>query len=200
MVCFVLEFKPGCGPHYANTVWKCFYLAVILEMYFCWMKSSGLAFLFCWHGLSSFFPMCIYVSLHVGMGIVHVCTCLWRPEVDVGTLSWFLFHLILGGRISESNPELAETLLQLAGLILCSNTLPLSSEAGTSGRPSHPFSIYVGPGDPNSGLLACMVNALTSEPFHQPLSPSTFSVYSPSSDSSSLWLKTTQCHLNYGSL
>lgn len=43
----------------------------------------------------------------------------------------------------------------------------MSFEAGIAGRPSHPCSIYVGPGDPNSGPLSYMVNALISESSHQ---------------------------------
>lgn len=39
---------------------------------------------------------------------VHVYMCIWRHEVDGGCPFWSLFHLILWGRVLESNPELAQ--------------------------------------------------------------------------------------------
>ena len=86
-----------------------------------------------------------------------------EPEFDVENHLPLLFHLIHGGRLSQSNPELIDLASPTSQFVL---GIPLSppSEAGIAGRLSCVPSICMGSGDLKLGSLCCKAGALTTEP------------------------------------
>lgn len=102
---------------------------------------------------------CMCTGVYVHVCIAHVCAwvcwmcvCsrvhMWRPKADVYSHPPSFFHVIHSGRASQAN----------LGLVLLASLLgwPLSllSQTGITGMLPSPPSIYVGPGDLNSGFHA----------------------------------------------
>ena len=87
--------------------------------------------------------MCAYVSPYVcghicvwymGQGVclhTHACVCLQMSKVMLG-IFFNLFYLIHQGRVSQSTPELADTVSLASSLLWAS--LPLLSKAGMTGE------------------------------------------------------------------
>lgn len=95
----------------------------------------------------AFFCSCAATPVSVD-AYASVSACMWRPEADVEHHPCSLFHLIRGGRLSQSHPELTDVVsfaIQIAQVIPC-----LPSEAGHN----HPVYPCVSR-DPNSSPYAC---------------------------------------------
>lgn len=110
---------------------------------------------------------------HVGVCVctcrAHVCARVCEGQrLIIGIILAFPPYL-LGGGVTQSNPELAST-AGLANQLALRTPSPLS-EAGIAGRCPCPISIYVGSEDSNSHFHACAAKDLTTEPFSS-LSPS----------------------------
>lgn len=89
-----------------------------LQTIFCLKDAFIVFFLVC---------ACVLVHVYVGAGILlHVCTCMWMPEVGVRCLSqWlFLLHLTYWSRISLWNQRLPIPASLASQLALGSPSLP----------------------------------------------------------------------------
>lgn len=83
----------------------------------------------------------------------NVCTCTQKPEVGIRNLLLTFFHLIHGGRISQSSLEF----IDMASLItnMLGRSLSLCSQDGIPGKPPSAPGHLMSSGDPNSGPLTC---------------------------------------------
>lgn len=76
--------------------------------------------------------------------------CVWRARDDVRHQSWLLFHMIHRDRVTQENPELANTASLNSQFALRTSSAP--SQTGITGQSCHPPSIYVDSRNLNSGL------------------------------------------------
>lgn len=107
----------------------------------------------------------MYAYMHALMCTGCMCLCTWRPEDDVGRLTWFLFHLSHDGRISPSNRGLTNTASQSSQLTpVLPSLLPLVLI--TDGPPCTPR-ICAGFVTLNSGPLDWVTNTIMAEPSSQ---------------------------------
>lgn len=98
----------------------------------------------------------VYACLHVYQG-------LWKPKADTTYPLWSLFHIILGGKVSDSNPDLTNMISVFSppapGWISCLYLPRL--KARITGEVPHPPSMsFPAFWDLQFGLLPCVLSAV----------------------------------------
>lgn len=105
--------------------------------------------------------------LHVCV-LAHVCTCMRRPEFDGSAFFMYSPHDALESH-SPVNPELA-LLTSPASLLTLGTPGPCLLHAWITSSLPCSSGIYMGAGDPNSGLQISVASALPKEQSSQPCS------------------------------
>lgn len=76
-----------------------------------------------------------------------------------------------GGKVSQPNSEFANT--DSVATYISLGSLPPPFKAGTTDEPPYPLSTGMGPGEPNTSLLACLPSV-----YHRDVSPLQFCAFS----------------------
>ena len=96
--------------------------------------------------------MCVAVHMYVPVNM-HVCVCIWKPEVSMICLLQLLFPLHF----------LRSLFLSLLFLSICLYSSPVTFSTEVSDVHSRAH-FYVSAGKPDLGPLACVVSTLSKSP------------------------------------